>query len=101
MFSKMKARPTLAETYEEAERESIEDYPDLPEENTTRKRTLLPSKPKEEQSHEFEGMMKMIQKLSNRIIDLEREKEFQRSHKPHYQRREDNNQWKVPPPNLA
>ena len=32
MFSKMKAKPTLAETYEEAERvdaekESIEDYP--------------------------------------------------------------------------
>ena len=36
MFSKMKARPTLAETYEEAERveaekESIEDYPKQPE----------------------------------------------------------------------
>ena len=43
----------------------------------------------------------MLQKLSNRIIDLEREKEVHRSHKPHYQRREDNNQWQVPPPNLA
>ena len=33
MFSKMKAKPTLAETYEEAgkveaEKESIEDYPE-------------------------------------------------------------------------
>ena len=26
MFSKMKVKPTLSETYEEAERESIEDY---------------------------------------------------------------------------
>ena len=37
MFSKIKSRPTLVETYEEAERveaekESIEDYPELPEE---------------------------------------------------------------------
>ena len=34
MFAKMKAKPTLVETYEEAERveaerESVEDYPDL------------------------------------------------------------------------
>ena len=65
MFSKMKARPTLVETYEEAEKvearkESIEDYPDLPEEKTTRRRTLLLSKTKEEQSHEYQGIMKMI-----------------------------------------
>ena len=66
MFSKMKAKPTLVETYEEAERveaekESIVDYPDLPEKKTTMKKALLLSKPKEEQSHEFEGMLKMIQ----------------------------------------
>ena len=40
MFAKMKAKPTLVETYEEAgrveaEMESVEDYPDLPEEKTT------------------------------------------------------------------
>ena len=106
MFAKMKAKPTLVETYEEAERveaerESIEDYPDLPEEKTTRKRTLLPSKPKEEKSHEFEGMMKMIQKLSNQIIDLEKEREGQKTYKPYYQKREDKNQWKIPLPNSA
>ena len=55
MFSKMQVKPTLSETYEEAERveaekESIEDYPE----------------PKEEQSHDLEGMLRMIQKLSNR-----------------------------------
>ena len=58
MFSKVKARHTLVETYEEAERleaekESIEDYTEPPEEKTTRRRTLLLSKPKEEQSHDF------------------------------------------------
>ena len=106
MFSKMKAKPTLAETCEEAERveaerESIEDYPEQPGEKNSRKRALLLSKPKEEQSHDFEGMLKMIQKLSNGIIDLEKEREFQKTYKPYYQKREDNNQLKIPPPNSA
>ena len=66
----MKAKPILVETYEgaervEAEKESIEDYLELPEEKTAGRRALLLSKPKEEQSHDFEGMLKMIQKLSN------------------------------------
>ena len=70
MFAKMKTRPTLVETYEEAERveaekESIADYPDLPEKKTTMKKSLLLSKPKEEELHDFQGMLKMIQKLSN------------------------------------
>ena len=39
MFSKMKAKATLVKTYEEAERveaerESVEDYPDLPRKET-------------------------------------------------------------------
>ena len=59
------------------------------------------SKPKEEQSHDFQGMLKMIQKLSNRIIDLEKEREVQKTYKPYYQKREDSNQLKIPPPNLA
>ena len=36
---------------------------------------MLFTKPKEEQSPDFEGMEKMMQNLSNRIIDLEKEKE--------------------------
>ena len=84
MFAKMKARPTLVESYEEAgrvedEKESIEDYPELLEEKTTGRRALLLSKPKEEQSHDFEGMLKMIQKLSNRIIYMEKEREVQKT----------------------
>ena len=50
-----------------------------------------------EQSHDFEGMEKMLQKLSNRIIHLEKEKEAQKSYRPYYKRREDNNQSKPPP----
>ena len=78
MFTKAQVKPTLAETYEEAkrleaEKESIEDYPEQSGEKPFGKKALLLSKPKEEQSHDFEGMLKMMQKLSNRIIDLEKE----------------------------
>ena len=41
-------------------------------------------------SHEFEGMLKMMQKLSNRVVDLEKEKEAHKSYKPYYERREYN-----------
>ena len=58
---------------------------------------MLFTKPKEEQSHDFEGMEKMMQKLSNRIIDLEKEKEAQKFYKPYYKKREDNNQSQPPP----
>ena len=77
MFAKMKAKPTLVETYEEAERveaerESIEDYPEWPGGKNFRRKALLFTNPKEEQSTYFEGMEKMMQKLSNRIIDMEK-----------------------------
>ena len=55
----------LTETYEEAERveaekESIEDYPKQSGEKTFGKKALLFTKPKEDQSHDFEGMAKMM-----------------------------------------
>ena len=43
----------------------------------------------------------MLQKLSNRIIDLEREANIQKYYKPHYLKRENNDQWQVPPSNSA
>ena len=43
------------------------------------KKPLLLSKPKDEGSQDFEGMLKMMQKLSNRVIDLEKEKEAHKS----------------------
>ena len=51
MFSKMKAKPTLAETYEEAkrveaERESIEDYHERSREKNVGRKALLFTKPK-------------------------------------------------------
>ena len=89
MFAKMKAKPTLSETYEEAERveaekESVEDY----------------SEPKEEQSCDLEEMLRMMQKLSNRVIDLKKEREVQRTYEPYYPEREDSSQWKIPPPQI-
>ena len=103
MFSKRSVRPTLAETYEEAEKveaemESIENYPVQLEEKTFgSKKPLLLTKPKDERSQDFEGMLKMMQKLSNRVIDLEKEKEAHKSYKPYYKKREDNSQPKTPP----
>ena len=101
MFSKMKYKPMLADTYEEAERveakkESIKDYPEQSGEKNVGRKALLFTKPKEEQSHDFEGMAKMMQKLSNRIIDLEKEKEAQKFYKPYYKKKEDNNQTQPP-----
>ena len=60
MFAKMSIKLTLSETYEEAEKESIEDYPEQSGEKTFGKKALLFTKPKEEQSHDFEGMLKML-----------------------------------------
>ena len=99
MFAKGRAKPTLTETYEEAEvveaeRESIEDYP---EQSVEKRRTLLFTKPKEEKTPDYEGMAKMVQKLSNKIIDLEKEKEAQKFYRPYYKKREDNNQSQPPP----
>ena len=81
MFAKMKFKPTLVETYEEAERvetesESVEDYPVSLEDKIKMGRISLLSKPREDQPHDYQGMMKMLQKLSNRIIDLERERDI-------------------------
>ena len=42
-------------------------------------------------------MVKMMQKLSNQVIDLEKEKEAHKQYKPYYKKREDNNQPKPPP----
>ena len=65
MFAKIKAKPTLAETYEEAEiveaeRESIEDYPEQSGEKGVGRKALLFTKPKEDKSPDFETMAKMM-----------------------------------------
>ena len=106
MFAKMKFKPTFVEAYQEAERvetesESIEEYPDSVEEKTALRRSSLLFNSREDQPHDYHEMMKVLQKMSNRIVDLERERDIQKTNKPHYPKKEDNNQWQVPPPNLA
>ena len=55
--------------------ESIEHYPMQSDEKTYgNKNPLLLTKPKDEWSHELDGVVKMMQKLSNRVIDLEKKK---------------------------
>ena len=75
MFSKGRAKPTLTETYEEAEvveveRESVEDYLEQSGEKVAGRKTLLFTNPIEEKTPDYESMAKMMQKLSNKIIDL-------------------------------
>ena len=78
--------------------ESIENYLVQSEEkNFGGKKPLLLTKPKNERSQDFKGMLKMMQKLFNRVIDLEKEKESHKSYKPYYKEREDNSQPKPPP----
>ena len=106
MFAKDRAKPILTETYEEAElveseRESIKDYPEQSREKGAGRKSLLFTKPKEEKSPYLENMAKMMQKLSNKIIDLEKEKETIFFYRPYYKKREDNNQSQPPPHNTA
>ena len=44
------------------------------------------TRPKDEQSNELEGVVKMVQKLSNKIFDMEKEKESKKKFKPYYRR---------------
>ena len=43
---------------------------------------MLLTKPKEERSNELENVVKMVHKLSNKIVDLEKDKEASSSRKP-------------------
>ena len=56
------------------------------------KKPLLLTRPKDEHSHELESVVKMVQKLSNKIVDLEKDKEassFKKQFKPYFKRREE------------
>ena len=70
----------MVETYEEsnkleAELDSINKHTVEPEVNTySSKKPLLLTRPKEEHSSEFENVLKMAKKLSNKIVDLEKDK---------------------------
>ena len=77
--------------------ESIDQYPIQSEEKTYGNiKPLLLTKAKDERSQELDGVVKVMQKLSNRVIDLEKEKEAHKQYKPYYKKRDDNGQPKPP-----
>ena len=81
MFVKRSVKPSLVETYEEdnkveAELESINKHTAEPDIRTfSSKKPLLLTRPKEEHSSELENVVQMVQKLSNKIVYLEKDKE--------------------------
>ena len=87
MFVKRAVKLTLVENFEEANKveddlDSITKHTSEPEVNTiSGKKPLLLTRPKEEHSNELENVVKMVQKLSNKIVDLEKDKEASSSKK--------------------
>ena len=87
MFVKRPINPSLVETYEEenkveAELESINKHTAEPNVRSfSSKKPFLLTRPKEENSSELENVVKMVQKLSNKIVDLEKDKEASSSRK--------------------
>ena len=56
------------------------------------KKPLLLTRPKDEYSHELESVVKMVQKLSNKIVDLERDKQAnsgRKQYKPFFKKTEE------------
>ena len=98
MFVKRSVKPSLVENYEKAnklelELDSINKHTAKPEVNTfSGKKPLLLTRPKEENSNELENVVKIIQKLSNKIVDLEKYKEASSSKKhfkPYFKKKEE------------
>ena len=81
MFVKISMKPSLAETYDEVEKIEVElesenkHYMESDTRPFSGKKPLLLTRPKYEHSHEVESVVKMVQKLSNKIVDLEKDKE--------------------------
>ena len=101
MFVKRFGKVTLVEKYEEANKieaylDSIEKYTPEPElKQTRRKIPLMLNKPKEEHSNELENVEKMVQKLSNKIVDMEKDRgtsSYRNPFNPYYKRKEESGQ---------
>ena len=102
MFAKRLVKATVVATYEEAEKieaklESLNKYPMEPETKTfSCKNPLLLTRPKDERSNELEGVVKMVQKLSNKIADMEKERESKKQFKPYYRRKDESGSSQPP-----
>ena len=87
MFVKRSVNPYLVETYEEANKIEVElniinKNTAKPEVKTFRsKKRLLLTRPKEEYSSELENVVKMVHKLSNKIVNMEKGKKASLSKK--------------------
>ena len=81
MFVKMAVNPTLLENYEESKKveadlDNITRHTlELEVKPMASKKPFLLTRRKEEHSNELENVVKMVQKLSNKIVDMEKEKE--------------------------
>ena len=64
---------------------------------------MLLTKPKEERSNELENVVKMVQNLSNKIVDLEKYKEASSSRNPFRQtfKKKEENSPSQPPTNSS
>ena len=98
MFVKRSVKPPLVETYDEAEKieAELESVNKHSMESETRpfngKKPLLLIRPKDEHSHELESVVKMVQNLSNKLVDLEKDKEVnsgRTQYKPFFKKRDE------------
>ena len=63
------------------------------------KKPVLLSRPKEEPSNKLENMVKMVQKWSKNIVDLEKDKgasSYKKPFNPFYKKREESGQTQTP-----
>ena len=63
------------------------------------KKPLLLTRPKDEHSHELESVFKMAEKLSNKIVGLEKDKEEnsgRKQYKPFFKKREESGPYQPP-----
>ena len=80
MFVKRAVKPSLEENYEESSKVEAELYNinkhtvELEVKTFSGKKPLLLTILKEENSNELENVVKMVKKLSNKIVDLEKDK---------------------------
>ena len=97
MFVKWAVKATLVEKYEEAMKleadldSSTRHTLELEIKTISSKRPLLLTKPKEKHPNELENVVKMVQILSNKIVDLEKEKgasSYRNPFQPYYKKRE-------------
>ena len=110
MFMKWLVKPSFLETYEEdkkveEELKSINKPQSVDSDTKTfNKKPLLLTKPKEECLNELENVVKMVQKLSNNIVDLEKDKEassYRRPFRQFFKNKEENSPPQPPTDNSS